>query len=562
MKKSLTLLFFVLFSYFSFGQNSSNTYVIKFRDKGDSKFSLAEPKMYLSERSIERRLIQEIPLDETDLPINPEYLNEVAELGAKVFYRSKWLNLVLVQIDKPEIVSTLMGLEYIKEVKISRAFEEKKSEPFLKRFFQQEKLQKIDASKYKGIKSGVAGLDYGPSGNQAQMLKIDQLHNQGFTGNGMIIAVMDGGFNNVDQLDVFDSLFVNNKILGTRDFVQPGNNVYSTNLSSHGTMVLSTMGGNMPGLIVGTAPHASYYLFRTEDVVNEYLMEEYNWVAAAEYADSLGVDIFNTSLGYTIFQNPADSHTYEDMDGNTTPITIGADIAASKGILVINSAGNSGDTQWQYISAPADGDSVLAVGAVNPQGIYASFSSSGPSSDGRIKPDIMAQGGPAVVVDPFTGGYAYYNGTSFSSPILCGAATCLWQANPDFTNMEIVQAIKQSGSKASNPDNLYGYGIPDFVVANSLLVGNIELVNYSQEIKCYPNPFSDFLVSEFSLKETDNTELVLLNSQGILLRKVTNKDLHVGENRVKFDGLGLLSRGIYFIQISNSTGKLTQKVIK
>ncbi|HLN53525.1 MAG TPA: S8 family serine peptidase [Lentimicrobium sp.] len=561
MKKSLSLVFFVLFSFFSFGQNRGNTYIIKFRDKGVSKFSLAEPRMYLSERSIERRLIQEIPLDETDLPVNPEYIRQVRDLGADVFYTSKWLNLVIVRIENQDIASFIVSLPFVHDVTHSKVLEEKKNNPLLKRFFMQEKYQKLAPPKLKSSRFGIVGFDYGPSGNQAQMLKVDQLHNQGYTGNGMVIAVMDAGFNSADQLDVFDTLFLNNKIMGTRDFVQPGNNVYSTNLSPHGTMVLSTMGGNLPGQLVGTAPHASYYLFRTEDATAEYLMEEFYWVAAAEYADSLGVDVFNTSLGYTRFDNTSENHTYEDMDGNTTPITIGADIAASKGILVVNSAGNEGTTDWHYISAPADGDSVMAVGAVDADGAYVNFSSVGPTSDGRIKPDVMAQGYYAVVAS-IPSGIGTASGTSFSSPILCGAATCLWQANPDFTNMEIMQAIKQSGSMASDPDNFYGGGVPDFILANSILLGNIELMNYSPDIKCYPNPFTDFVVAEFNLSSPDNTELILINSQGIVLRKIAGKDLHSGENRIKFEGLGLLSKGIYFVQISNASGKITQKIIK
>ncbi len=562
MKKTLTLIFFVLFSYFSFGQNKANTYIIKFRDKGVSKYSLTEPGMYLSERSIERRLIQEIPLDESDLPVNPEYIRQLRSLGAEVFYTSKWLNLAIAFIEDPDILSQLRSLSFVKNVDHSKVLESKKSYPLMKRFFVQEKYQKIDPSKLNRSKFGTVGLDYGLSGNQAQMLKVDQLHNQGYMGDGMIIGVMDAGFSSADQMDVFDSLFLNDRILGTRDFVQPGNSdLYNTSLSTHGTMVLSTMGGNLPGQIIGTAPHASYYLFRTEDATAEYLMEEYNWVAAAEYADSLGVDVFNTSLGYTKFDNPDEDHTYADMDGNTAPITIGADIAASKGILVINSAGNEGSNEWHYISAPADGDSVLTVGAVDPDGVYAFFSSVGPTSDGRIKPDVMAQGYNSVVAG-IPNGIAIASGTSFSSPILCGAATCLWQANPDYNNMEIYNAIKESASKSINPDNFYGWGIPDFVVANSILVGNIELSNYSSNIKCYPNPFTDFIVADFSIQTYEIADVILLNSQGVTLKKIAAKDLHSGENRIKFDGLGLLPKGIYFIQISNGSGKITQKIIK
>jgi len=561
MKKTFTLIFFILFAGFSFGQNKGNTYVIKFKDKGTSKFTLAEPAAYLSQRSIEKRLIREIPLDNSDLPVNPEYISRLKSMGANVFYTSKWLNLAIAFIDNPDIVSQISTQPFVKDIVHSKVLESKKSNPLLKRFFMPERFQKVDPAKHFKSKLEVLGLDYGYSANQAQMLKVDQLHNQGYLGDGMIIGVMDAGFNSADMLVVFDSLFLNNKILGTRDFVQPSNtDLYATNLSTHGTMVLSTMGGNLPGQLIGTAPHASYYLFRTEDANAEYLMEEYNWVAAAEYADSLGVDIFNTSLGYTRFDNPAEDHTYADMDGNTTPITIGADMAASKGILVVNSAGNEGYNEWHYISAPADGDSVLTVGAVDSEGNYVSFSSVGPTYDGRIKPDVMAQGSYSVVAGPE--GIGYGSGTSFSSPIMCGAAACLWQANPDYNNMEIINALRQSGNEALTPDNTYGWGIPDLVVANSLLVGNIELSAYKSNIICYPNPFNDFIVAEFNLESQEIADISLLNSQGVSLKKVSAKDLQAGENRIKFDGLGLLPKGIYFIQVSNVSGKITQKIIK
>jgi len=428
----------------------------------------------------------------------------------------------------------------------------------LKGFSNKRKFEKVNIN---SSRNTTIGFNYGPSGNQVQMLKIDQLHNQGYTGKGMVVAVIDAGFNSADVMAVFDSLFDSGRLLGTRDFVQPGNNVFSPSLSVHGTMVLSTMAGNLPGQIIGTAPHASYYLFRTEDATAEYLMEEYYWVQAAEYADSLGVDVLNTSLGYTRFDNPAEDHTYEDMNGDTTPITIGADMAAAKGMLVVNSAGNEGANPWHYISAPADGDSVLAIGAVDPSGIYAYFSSVGPTADGRIKPDVVAQGYNAIVAS-VPSGIAMASGTSFSSPILAGAATCLWQANPTYSNMEIYNAIKQSGSLSSNPNNQMGYGIPDFILANSLLVGNINEINYSSKINCYPNPFSDYIVADITLESYKSAVIKLINAQGVELRTFNNKKLQNGFNHLKFDNLGNIPNGIYFIKVFIDGNVITQKIIK
>ena len=561
MKKIITIIISVLLTTTLFAQIRSESYKIKFTDKGESISKLSSPQHYLSERSLERRLMQQIPLDESDLPVNENYLIKLRGLGAKVYYTSKWLNVALVHLNQNQ-AGKISQLPFVKSIQRINAFDSKLDYAEDKDYSKEEKLQKIDISKLPTKKSTIVGLDYGPSANQAQMLKIDQLHNQGYTGNGIVIAVIDAGFNSVDQMAVFDSLRAQNKILGTRDFVQPGNNVYGTNMSTHGTSVLSTMGGNLPGQIIGTAPHASYYLFRSEDVTAEYLMEEYYWVQAAEYADSLGVDILSTSLGYTVFNDdPTNNHTYEDMDGNTTVITIGADLAAKKGMLVINSAGNSGSEEWRYISAPADGDSVLTIGAVDANGLYASFSSTGPTYDGRIKPDVAAQGKNAIVAI-VPSGIASGNGTSFSAPILSGAAACLWQANQSYSNMEIYNAIKQSGSRASNPNNLIGWGIPDFIIANSLLVGNIDKINYSQEISCYPNPFNDFIIAEFNLPSPADTKVRFINYQGQVVRSVNSINLNPGLNKITFDNLETLPKGVYFIQISGNYGTLTQKIIK
>lgn len=554
---------FILYSLFSicstviFAQNTGTALIVKLKDKGNT-YSVSEPQLYLSPRAVERRLLQQIPIDKSDLPINPKYLDELNRLGGNILYKSKWLNTVVITVPDESVAKQISQLTFVKDINQTKISEIKRNSQPFKRFFQQEKFEKVNIS---SSKNTTIGFNYGPSGNQAQMLKIDQLHNQGYTGKGMVVAVIDAGFNSADVMAVFDSLFDSGRVLGTRDFVQPGNNVFSPSLSVHGTMVLSTMAGNLPGQIIGTAPHASYYLFRTEDATAEYLMEEYYWVQAAEYADSLGVDVLNTSLGYTRFDNPAEDHTYEDMNGDTTPITIGADMAAAKGILVVNSAGNEGANPWHFISAPADGDSVLAIGAVDPSGVYAYFSSVGPTADGRTKPDVVAQGYNAIVAS-VPSGIAMASGTSFSSPILAGAATCLWQANPTLSNMEIYSAIKQSGSFASNPNSQMGWGIPDFILANSLLVGNINEINYSSKINCFPNPFSEYIVADITSDSYNSVVIKLINAQGIELRTIKDKNLNQGSNHVKFDNLGNIPNGIYFIKVFVDGNVITQKIIK
>ena len=270
--------------------------------------------------------------------------------------------------------------------------------------------------------------NYGNASNQIEMLKGEVLHQNNFTGEGMQIAILDAGFPNVDNFAAFKHIQDNNQILGGYDFVQRNEDFYTG--YSHGMSVLSTIAGFLENEFVGTAPDAEFYLFITEDYDNETPLEESLWVEAAEKADSLGVDVINTSLGYTTFDNPNYNYTYNDMDGKTTFISRGAEIAFSRGLLLVNAAGNEGDTLWHYISAPADAESVLSIGAVNAVGTIAPFSSYGPTSDGSIKPDVCAQGSECIHYK-CSGNIATSNGTSFASPILAGVITCLWQAFPE-----------------------------------------------------------------------------------------------------------------------------------
>ena len=321
-----------------------------------------------------------------------------------------------------------------------------------------------------------------------------QLHENGYFGDNINVAIFDAGFMGVDILPIFNNLWDNNKIIFTRDFVNNNKNVFD--YSQHGTMVLSVMGGYMLDSLIGTAPMANYLLFRTEDSESETMVEEDYWAAAAELADSIGVDIINSSLGYTImYDDTINSHTYSDMDGNTTIITKAADRAASRGILVVNSAGNSGLSSWYHIGAPADGDSVLAIGAVDYLGKIASFSSRGPSFDGRIKPNVCAKGVSVVVADQDST-IRYANGTSFSAPIISGLSACLWQAissnNIELSNMDIINLIQESSSLFSNPNDSLGYGIPNFYL--SYLNSSIDSSNYDNQINIFPNPFDIYFI--------------------------------------------------------------------
>jgi serine protease AprX len=562
MKQLFIILTCFLLTSFAFGQTEPAVYKVRFTDKGISEYSISRPSEFLSLKSIERRLAQQIPLTETDLPVNPDYLEMIASAGAEIIYTSKWLNIAIIRVPDQTILNKISKNEFIREISPADYLFKKHVASNSKSYFETERIEKLSSkSKPAQLKNG-RSLDYGFSLNQAQMIAVDELHNLGFTGNGMTIAVIDAGFNSANVLAVFDSLRLNGQILGTRDFVVPGNDVYNNAISTHGMMVLSTMGGNLPGLLIGTAPKASYWLLRSEDALAEYLMEEYYWVNAAEYADSLGADIINSSLGYTEFDNPEENHTYEDMDGNTAIVTIGADIAASKGILVVNSAGNSGSSEWLYIGAPADGDSVFTIGAVDSNGVYASFSSIGPTSDGRIKPDITAQGVNTIVAT-IPSGIAGGSGTSFSSPVIAGASACLWQANPTFSNIDLLNAIKMSGSQSSSPDNFKGWGIPNFILASSLLTSSIQkLMDPFTGLSAYPIPFNGKINIEIVASMNLMVDIKIINSIGSSLAQMEGVQLNKGKNLIVFNKLERLPKGIYMLQISDGYNVITEKIVK
>ena len=483
MKKTTTLLLSIFITIVTFSQAAPDKYHVRFTDKNNSPYSIENPLEFLSQKAIDRRTNQNIAIIENDLPVNPAYISSIASTGVAILNVSKWMNSLTIYTTDQTALDAIDAFPFVQSVGKSSSFKplsqnEKSSKPFFDNESFGDKPKPDGLSENKGTQSV---YDYGTALNQIQMLNGDSLHDMGFDGGGMIIAVLDAGFLNVNSLSVFDSLWTNGQILGSRDFVNPQSpNIFGSHY--HGCKVLSTMGANLPGEMVGTAPKADYWLIRTEDAATEYLIEELNWVSGAEFADSLGADVINSSLGYTTFDDAGQNHTYTDMDGNTAPITIGADIAASKGILVTNSAGNSGNDSWHYIGAPADGDSVFSIGSVNGSGVYTYFSSTGPTYDGRIKPNVVAKGQGTTIVNPWDGSIYTGNGTSFSSPVTAGMVTCLWQANPTKSNIEIMQAVQQSASQANSPDSLLGYGIPNYMIAHRLLAPVIHEISMDVKV--------------------------------------------------------------------------------
>lgn len=531
---------------------------VVFSDKGRVEAQSLRANQYLSEASIERRKIQNIPIEYNDYPVNPEYITQLREKGYVILNKSRWFNSVSVYCDDSIAVAEIQKLPFVAEVRpVTKVLSSSREEHKLAEH--QKNLTRFRSPVGKASVQQNSSSLYGVYKGQTEQIGLTTLHEMGFKGGDMTVAVLDAGFYNGDRIPFFDSLRRENRILGTRDFVQGNDSVYEDN--AHGMSVLSCMAANIPGLAIGTAPHAQYWLLRTEDAGSEYIIEEDNWVAAAEFADSVGAWIINSSLGYTVYDDPQTSHAYSDLDGNTTRITRGADIAASKGILVVNSAGNSGDNSWRYIGAPADADSVLTIGAVDSLGNYASFSSQGPSADGRIKPNVSCTGQATWIVTG-SGNLGRANGTSFSSPILAGAAACLWQAFPDASNMEIFKAIEQSAHQFDNPDYFVGYGIPNFTRAFGILkkARNTD-ANRDSLLNVYPNPAVGSLVIDFYSATEQQIQISVTKLSGKRVQDQRVKVLPFYNNPIQFDFSRRMSSGNYIITVTNAAGQVFSRRI-
>lgn len=543
----------LLLAFQAHPQTAPGKYWIQFTDKLNTPFSITRPEEFLSERAIERRDRYQISMKEQDLPIDPAYPDSLRKMGVTVLNRSKWFNAVTIQTADTSILSRIRQLSFVRQLKSVRTFQSQKTAS-----------DKFDAEFITGssgtFQTDTTVLQYGQASRQVGMLNGHILHNQGFQGQGMVIAVLDAGFRNLNINHAFDSLRLNNQVLGTWDFVK--NRPVAFDGHAHGAQVMSIMGGNMPTQLVGSAPKASFYLLQTEDPATEYLVEEDNWVAGAEYADSAGADLINSSLGYSTFDDPRMNHTYADMDGKTTRITIAADIACSKGILVVSSAANEGNKPWHYITAPADADSILTVGAVDSLGHYADFCSTGPTSDGRIKPNVTGQGLYTAIVNT-DGSVIRGSGTSFSSPLICGLTACLWQANRSRSPMEIISALQESASQASSPDSLLGYGIPNYGKALFLIQG-IDPIRLDNEslFRVYPNPFVDKLIVDFYSHDRQKITIELHSATGELLYTKPEEVGYTSINRIEINEFRNLPNGIYFLRIITKKTQHLQQVVK
>ena len=477
MKRFFAATIFVLLQFCSAGYSSAQTsqyshFVVWLKDKNNNPFSLSNPALFLSQKAIARRNAQSISYDEKDLPITPSYIDSIVSTGVHIHCKSKWLNCVVIQTGDSLALQKIASFPFVLSDSQPAKSTLNGSDNFsLRKFHKDEPITQ----------------DYGNSFLQNNMIEADELHRLGFDGQGKVIAVLDNGFLNADVLNVFDSLRFNNQILGTWNFVTENDTVFRE--GDHGSMVLSCIAGNFPATLLGTAPRVSVWLLKTEDNQSESPLEEFNWAAGAEFADSVGADIITSSLGYSEFDSARASlnHSYSQMDGNTCPSTIAADVAAARGMLVCVAAGNEGKSSWHFLTAPSDGDSVLCVGGVDASRFHSDFASYGPSADGDVKPNVSAMARGDWISQPGTNGFMNGSGTSFATPIIAGAAASLWSAFPNATAWEIKTVIERSASQFADPDDSTGYGIPDFRMAY-LMMGDDPKFRLTDDLLFYPNP--------------------------------------------------------------------------
>ncbi|MEP1032448.1 S8 family serine peptidase [Ekhidna sp.] len=548
MKNSLLLVYLLFISFKMLAQDDPeisqvNRYFIYLSDKAGTNYpySVSNPTEFLTQRAIDRRSKQGIAVDESDLPVDPSYIQGLRDAGLEVYYTSRWLNGVLVNADTTLLDEAAM-LSYVDSIALI-----------------------ADTTRLSNEKTPIeppteftapASVE-GDSDIQLMMLGADQMHTEEIKGQGMLIAVLDNGFTGVNLYTPFQHVWENNRIVATKDFVQNSGNVFQ--FGSHGTSVFSIIASKYESgddHLFGIAYEADFILCITEDNQAENTLEEYNWLLGAEYADSLGADVINGSLGYRLFDIPSHNYDFEDMDGKTTIVSRAAALAAEKGIIVAVSAGNEGNKSWGRITPPADAKGILTVGSVNPDFSYSAFSSVGNTADGRVKPDVSAFGSATTVVRG-NGTIMRGSGTSFASPLIAGFAACIWQLNPERTVNEIIASIKNSSHQSGNPDSLLGYGVPNYAFAKDVRALNVNDI-LQDKVTFYPNPFNgDTLYLTADGKFKDGMSIKIMDPKGSLIFKREFKRREIEENmELTIDGS---QQGVYFLflQIGNN-----QKVVK
>jgi len=534
-------------------------YTVKLKYKNAEGYSLAQPSAFLSPKAIERRQRQRLVVDSTDLPINRSYIQTIDNVpNVTIVSSSRWLNQLLIETDDINAITQINNLPFVARANpvasrtrtnsgIASANQEKNPETVFSK-------QRLTSDT----------INYGNTYAQVHIHEGEYLHNSGFRGQGMLIAMLDAGFSGYKTNPAFDSVRLNNRIIHEYDFVMDETSVDDDHV--HGSNCFSILAANRPGKIVGTAPGASYLLYRTEDAATEKPVEEYNWIEAAEKADSAGADMITSSLGYVNFDDPAYNHAFSERDGNTAAITIAADMAVKKGMIVLNSAGNSGNNgdDTKYVMCPADGDSVVTVGAVNTSGVIGGFSSWGPNGAGKLKPNIVSVGWGATYAntagEPVAG-----SGTSYSTPNIAGLIACLWQAFPEFTNMEIVDAVQKSADRFLNPDFRYGYGIPNFRVAHNILATKREertnAILQGMWIKVFPVPFKQVFTVSLKAPSTGIARFRVSDATGAVILEKTMQVQQGGLYNMRLTPPETKRFGLYYLTYSDGKNSTVIKLI-
>jgi subtilisin family serine protease len=517
-------------------QGQMNRYFVFFKDKAGTPYSLSDPTHYLSAKSLERRQKQNIILIEEDLPVNPDYVSQVKNTGAKTFFTSKWFNGVLIETTT-SILANVNALPFVSRSELVAPGS---------------KLLGGRASKIKQHKNSTA--DQPVNQNQLQQIGINEMHDAGYRGEGISIALFDSGFKGVNITSPFADLFIENRVKQTFNFVTNTTGVYTSD--DHGTEVLSVMAAYSQGTYTGGVYKADYFLYLTEDIGSEYRVEEYNWAFAAERADSAGVDIINSSLGYNEFDDQAMDYKTSELDGKTAVITKAARKAIEKGMIVVCSAGNEGNNSWKLVTPPADAIGILAIGSINSVESLSSFSSKGPTADGRTKPDVVALGSGTRVIKQ-SGSLGTTSGTSVASPLVASLAAGVWQAYPLLSAHAVYEAIVFSASLAAVPNNQFGYGIPHFQAVENYL----KSLSESEAISIFPNPVSG---NSFTIKVKEPTdELVQIAIYDTRGSRVAESRLKITwlNNPFEYD-ISLLKAGIYFVQVSTGKASTTARIAK
>jgi subtilisin family serine protease len=528
----------IFFLVSAFGFSQDNRYMVFFKDKSGSPFSVSEPSQYLSQKAIDRRIRHGITVTETDFPVNAGYVQQVEATGAAVFYTTRWMNGVLVQCPA-SLINSIQALAFVDKVEFVAP------------------NAKLQNNGRKSINQRKKDLPVKTELPQVDMIGVPEMHYDGFRGEGMSIAVFDGGFLGVDAAAPFQEVFTEgryNTIL-SHDFVANSGNVFQ--YDDHGTMVFSLIAANVPDAFTGGAYEANFQLYVTEDGSSEYRVEEYNWLFAAERADSAGVDIIHSSVGYYDFDQSSMNYTLAQMDGKTAVSTKAAQWAAERGVLVVCSAGNEGNIPaWKIITAPADAVDVLAIGNVTAQGNRNGSSSTGPTADGRIKPDLAAMGTGVTVVKP-NGSLGTATGTSLSAPLVTGLAAGIWQRYPEKTNKEIMDVLKKTATQAKNPDMYLGYGIPHY----KAVVNYLERQQQTNTFEVYPNPTADTVtVRPINPDTITSCRVEIISSQGQLVSE-HQVEFSWLNDRYKAD-LSNVAAGMYYLRIWVGAQRFVFKVMK